>query len=80
MINPFGLLYHEITASSLVKIDADCNTLDPGSTNCGVNKAGFVIHSAIHQSRKDAKCVIHIHDPATVAVSMMHFLINFAKL
>lgn len=71
LINPLGLLYHEITASGLVKIDNEGNTLDPGSTNCGINKSGFVLHSAIHQSRKDAKCVIHIHDPATVAVASM---------
>ncbi|XP_028391050.1 alpha-adducin-like isoform X2 [Dendronephthya gigantea] len=71
LINPFGLLYHEITASGLVKIDSEGEVLDPGSTNCGINKSGFVIHSAIHQSRKDAKCVIHIHDPATVAVASM---------
>lgn len=71
LINPFGLLYHEITASSLVKIDSEGETLDPGSTSCGINKTGFIIHSAIHMSRKDAKCVIHVHDPATVAVASM---------
>ena len=75
MINPFGLLYSEITASSLVKIDTEGETLDGGSTNFGINKAGFVIHSAVHQGRKDAKCAIHVHEPSTVAVSTFHSLI-----
>ena len=68
LINPFGLLYNEITASSLVKIDSDGNTLDNGSTNFGINRAGFVIHSAIHMARKDAKCVMHVHERSCIAV------------
>ncbi|XP_074640502.1 protein hu-li tai shao-like isoform X3 [Tubulanus polymorphus] len=71
LINPFGLLYHEITASTLVKIDMRGEVLDPGSTTLGVNKAGWMIHSAIHQGRPDIKAIIHIHTPAASAVSAM---------
>jgi ribulose-5-phosphate 4-epimerase/fuculose-1-phosphate aldolase len=58
LINPYGLLFDEITASSLVKVDIDGNIIaDPADQ--GFNPAGFVIHSAIHKVREDAKCVIH---------------------
>ncbi|KAK2705779.1 hypothetical protein QYM36_015964 [Artemia franciscana] len=71
LINPFGLLYHEVTASSLVKVDMQGNIVDPGSSNFSVNVAGFMLHSAIHQARPDVKCVIHMHLPSVVAVSAM---------
>lgn len=68
LINPFGLYYEEITASSLVTIDLEGNVVnDP--TGLGVNKAGFVIHSAIHQARHDVSCVLHTHSMAGIAVS-----------
>jgi ribulose-5-phosphate 4-epimerase/fuculose-1-phosphate aldolase len=67
LINPYGLMFDEITASSLVKIDLDGNTvLDNGYP---VNYAGFVIHSAIHAGREDAQCVLHTHTLNGVAVS-----------
>jgi len=69
LLNPFGLLYSEVTASSLIKVDMQGNLVDPGTTNFGVNVAGFVLHSAIHAARPDAKCVIHIHHHACIAVS-----------
>ena len=59
MINPFGLLYSEITASSLVKIDSECSIIEPGSTTWGVNYAGFTLHSAIHDARPDINAVLH---------------------
>ncbi|XP_076064532.1 adducin 1-like protein hts isoform X12 [Oratosquilla oratoria] len=71
LLNPFGMLYHEVTASSLVKVDMQGNVVDPGTTNFGVNVAGFMLHSAIHASRPDIKCIIHIHHPAVVAVSAL---------
>lgn len=67
LINPFGLRFKEITASSLVKIDLEGNILSP--TGWGINYAGFVIHSAIHAAREDAKYVIHFHSDDGVAVS-----------
>jgi len=67
LINPYGLMFDEITASSLVKVDQDCNKLSDSSFP--VNPAGFVIHSAIHQAREDAGCVLHTHSRAGVAVS-----------
>lgn len=70
LINPFGMNYSEITASSLVKIDIRGETIDPGTTTLGVNLAGFTLHSAIHQFRPDIKCIIHLHTPAVVAVSI----------
>ncbi|XP_059352723.1 protein hu-li tai shao-like isoform X5 [Daphnia carinata] len=71
LLNPFGLLYSEVTASSLIKVDMQGNVVDPGTTNFGVNIAGFVLHSAIHAARPDAKCVVHVHHPACVAVSAL---------
>uniref|UniRef100_H3AYE1 Alpha-adducin n=1 Tax=Latimeria chalumnae TaxID=7897 RepID=H3AYE1_LATCH len=71
LIVPFGLLYSEVTASSLVKINLQGDIIDRGSTNLGVNKAGFTLHSAIYAARPDVKCIVHIHTPAGAAVSAM---------
>ena len=68
LINPYGLLFDEITASSLVKIDLAGNKLDADNP-FPVNPAGFTIHSAIHAARHDAKCVLHVHTANGVAVS-----------
>jgi ribulose-5-phosphate 4-epimerase/fuculose-1-phosphate aldolase len=70
LLNPYGMLYEEITASSLLKIDIDGNILF-NATEYGVNKAGYVIHSAIHMARHDVDCVIHTHTLAGMAVSAM---------
>jgi ribulose-5-phosphate 4-epimerase/fuculose-1-phosphate aldolase len=69
LINPYGFLYEQITASSLVKIDVDGKILDDSPYE--VNEAGFVIHSAIHMARKDLHCVIHTHTVAGQAVSAL---------
>jgi len=68
LINPYGLLFDEITASSLVKIDKSGNVLDD-PTGMGVNYAGFVIHGCVHAARPEVNCVIHTHTRAGVAVS-----------
>ncbi len=67
LINPYGLMFDEITASSLVKVDQACNKLIDSAFP--VNPAGFVIHSCIHEVREDAGCVLHTHSRAGVAVS-----------
>ena len=67
LINPYGLMFDEITASSLVKVDQDCRKLSPSEHP--VNPAGFVIHSCVHLARDDAHCVMHTHSRAGVAVS-----------
>jgi ribulose-5-phosphate 4-epimerase/fuculose-1-phosphate aldolase len=67
LINPYGLLFEEITASSLVLVDQEGNKVR--DTPFPVNRAGFVIHSAIHAAREDVQCVIHTHTRAGVAVS-----------
>lgn len=67
LINPYGLFFDEITASSLVKIDQQGNKLEDSPFD--VNAAGFIIHSAIHGARHDARCVLHTHTPNGVAVS-----------
>ncbi|MCQ4208588.1 class II aldolase/adducin family protein [Streptomyces longispororuber] len=67
LINPYGLLFEEITASNLVKIDLAGNPVEP--TPHPVNPAGFVIHSAIHKARHDAHCVLHTHTKAGCAVA-----------
>ncbi|XP_068560832.1 alpha-adducin isoform X2 [Cebidichthys violaceus] len=71
LIIPFGLLYSEVTASSLVKVNFQGEIIDRGSTNLGVNLAGFNLHSAIYAARPDIKCVVHIHTAAGAAVSAM---------
>ncbi|MDB5409832.1 MAG: class aldolase [Rhodospirillales bacterium] len=73
LINPFGLRYDEITASSLVKIAIDGEIVEPGSGEFGrtINPAGWVIHRAIHQARDDAHCVMHTHTIAGSAVSAL---------
>ncbi len=67
LINPYGMFFEEITASSLVKVDLDGNIVAP--TPYYINPAGFTIHSAIHAAREDALCVIHLHTNAGVGVS-----------
>ena len=74
LINAYGMLYEEITASSLIKLDHDGKILvspDFGPLNYGVNKAGYVIHSAVHAARPDVACVIHTHSWASMAVSAL---------
>ena len=71
LINPFGWLYEEITASSLITIDLDGAVLLNPHDDVGINPAGYVIHSAIHAVRDDAACVIHTHSRAGMAVSAM---------
>ncbi|MDD0809872.1 class II aldolase/adducin family protein [Curvibacter sp. RS43] len=67
LINPYGLMFDEITASSLVKVDMQCNKLH--DSPFPVNPAGFVIHSAVHEARPEAGCVLHTHTRAGIAVS-----------
>ncbi len=74
LINAYGMMYEEITASSLIKIDHDGNILsqpDFGELNYGINKAGYVIHSAVHEARPEVACVIHTHSWASMAVSAL---------
>jgi ribulose-5-phosphate 4-epimerase/fuculose-1-phosphate aldolase len=68
LINPYGLMFDEITASSLVRVDMQCNKLDTDNPH-PVNPAGFVIHSAVHEARHEAACVLHTHTRAGVAIS-----------
>ncbi|MBV8667070.1 MAG: class II aldolase/adducin family protein [Burkholderiaceae bacterium] len=67
LINPYGMMFEEITASSLVKVDGQCNKLH--DSPFPVNPAGFMIHSCIHAGRHDVQCVMHTHTRAGVAVS-----------
>ncbi|HET9530766.1 MAG TPA: class II aldolase/adducin family protein [Blastocatellia bacterium] len=67
LINPYGMMFDEITASSLVKVDLDGNIVMDSPYQ--INPAGFTIHSAIHAAREDALCVMHLHTVAGVAVS-----------
>lgn len=74
LINPYGMMYEEITASCLIKVDLAGNILstpDFGALNYGVNKAGYVIHSAVHEARPEVGCVIHTHSWASMAVSAL---------
>jgi ribulose-5-phosphate 4-epimerase/fuculose-1-phosphate aldolase len=69
LINPFGSMFEEITASSLVKIDLDGRVISPKGAR--VNEAGFTIHSAVHSARPDVGCVIHTHTRAGMALSAL---------
>lgn len=69
LINPMGFRYDEVTASNLIKIDADGQILSP--TAFCINRAGYVIHSAVHAARNDANCVIHTHSRAGIAVAAL---------
>ena len=71
LINLYGLLYKEITASSLVRIDVEGNILWKPATDYGINQAGYVIHGAIHKARPDVVGVIHTHTRAGMAVAAM---------
>jgi ribulose-5-phosphate 4-epimerase/fuculose-1-phosphate aldolase len=78
LINPHGMLFEQVTASSLVKIDWQGTPVMPSPY--GVNPAGFVIHSAIHMARPDAVCVMHTHTVAGMAVSMQeHGLLSASQ-
>jgi ribulose-5-phosphate 4-epimerase/fuculose-1-phosphate aldolase len=70
LINPYGLLYDQMHASCFIKVDLDGNVLF-NPTELGINKAGYVIHSAIHAARHEVDCVIHTHTIAGMAVSAM---------
>ena len=67
LINPYGMMFDEITASSLIRVDQDCNKVS--ASEYPVNPAGFIIHSCIHAARDDVACVLHTHTRAGVAVS-----------
>jgi ribulose-5-phosphate 4-epimerase/fuculose-1-phosphate aldolase len=67
LINPYGMLFEEVTASSLIRVDPSGNKLNDSPFI--VNRAGFVIHSAVHAAREDVSCVLHTHTRAGVAVS-----------
>ncbi|MGZ5662239.1 MAG: class II aldolase/adducin family protein, partial [Usitatibacter sp.] len=74
LINAYGMMYEEITASSLIKIDVDGNILakpDFGELDYGINRAGYVIHGAVHRARHDVACVIHTHTWAGMALSAL---------
>jgi ribulose-5-phosphate 4-epimerase/fuculose-1-phosphate aldolase len=69
LINPFGTMFEEITASSLVRIDLDGKVISPKGAH--VNEAGFTVHSAVHAARPDVHCVIHTHTRAGMALSSL---------
>ncbi|MBD19685.1 MAG: class II aldolase [Rhodospirillaceae bacterium] len=69
LLNPYGVHFSEITASSLVKVDLDGNIVQ--DTEHVINPAGFVIHSAVHSARHDAKCVLHTHTVAGMAIASL---------
>jgi len=71
LINPFGMMYEEITASSLIKVDLDGKIISNSNADYGINLAGYVIHSAIHAARHDVACVLHTHTNAGMAVSVL---------
>ena len=74
LINPYGMMYEEVTASCLIKVDHDGKILsspDFGALGYGVNQAGYVIHSAIHEARPEVACVIHTHAWPSMAISSL---------
>lgn len=77
LINPFGLHYREVTASNLVKVDADANIV--GTSDWPINPAGFSFHGAIHATLPEAHCVMHVHTTPTLAVCCLEEGISFTN-
>lgn len=78
LINPYGMFFEEVTASSLVKVDLRGNKVMESEYD--INPAGFTIHSAVHEAREDAHCVLHLHTTAGIAVSVQeHGLLPFSQ-
>ena len=73
---PHGLLYSEVTAANLIKVDMGGETLDSGTTGLGVNRAAFSVHAAVHASRPDMKCLVQLRNPSAVAVSSLFNMTN----
>ncbi|XP_019880731.1 protein hu-li tai shao isoform X1 [Aethina tumida] len=71
LVNPYGMLFHELTASSLIKIGMQGNVIEQGTTNFSVNITAFSLHAAVHAARPDIKCIIHVHTPSVVAISAL---------
>nr|NVI74650.1 hu li tai shao [Cucujiformia] len=69
LVNPHGLMYHESTASALVKIDIRGAVVEQGTTNFSVNVSAFSLHAAVYASRPDLRCIVHLQTPSIVAVS-----------
>ncbi len=69
LLNPFGLFFHEVTPENLVKVSLDGTVIEP--TPYGINKAGYIIHSAVHEARPEISCVIHTHTPSGMALSSL---------
>ncbi|XP_034476171.1 uncharacterized protein LOC117783092 isoform X6 [Drosophila innubila] len=71
LVNPYGLMYHEMTASALNKVDMQGQIVEQGTTNFGVNKSHFVLHSVVHAARPDIRCAIYIGCSPVVAISSL---------
>lgn len=71
LVNPYGLLYHEVTASSLIKLDSTGAVVDQGTSTYGVNKPSFSLHAAIYKVRPDLRCIIHVKTQTVTAISAM---------
>ncbi len=71
LVNPFGLLYHEVTASSLIKLNSTGTVVEQGSSTYGVNKPAFSLHSAVYKARPDIRCIIHVRTQIVSAISAM---------
>lgn len=76
LVNPHGLLYREVTASSLIKVDMQGAVVEQGTTNFGVHLSSFQLHSAIHAARPDLKCIVHIATPSVTAVSIFNSILE----
>lgn len=71
LVNPFGLLYHEVTASSLIKLNSTGNVVEQGTSTYGVNKPSFSLHAGIYRARPDIRCIIHAKTQVVSAISAM---------
>ncbi len=71
LLNAFGMMYEEITASSLIKVDLAGNILENSNSGYSINRAGYVLHSAVHEARPDVVCALHTHTAAGVALSTL---------
>ncbi|XP_063912463.1 uncharacterized protein Hts isoform X3 [Zophobas morio] len=71
LVNPYGMMFHEMTASSLIKVAMQGNVIEQGTTNFSMNISAFSLHAAVHAARPDIKCIINVHTPSVVAISAL---------
>jgi len=80
LVIPCGMMFDEVTASSLVKVDLDGSVIDSGSTDLGIDVDCFRLDCAIHTARTDVKCIVHLTCPAAYSVRFLFYFVVFINI